>query len=69
MNAIRLQIALCEQKGYVKSAQFWKTMYDAINDHMVSYKRKRATELKEILKSITAAMGVEQQEKKGLFHR
>lgn len=70
MNAIKLQIALCTSKGYNKSAEVWTTLYDALIDHMVSHKRKRAIEIKDMFNSLMALVNMDNnQQKKGLFNR
>lgn len=70
MNAIKLQIMLCEQKKYPVTQKFWQELYDAMLDHMVAHKRERSKEIKEMFANVAAFFrGEQQEEKKGLFHR
>lgn len=69
MNAIKMQINLCETKDYPKTKKFWEDFYQSILDHMVSHKRKRAGEIEKIMSNMLALLGIESKEKKGLFNR
>lgn len=69
MNALRVMMRFCELKGRKLDFEIWKTLYEGNIDLMVGYKRKRAGELKEILKAQMQMLGQPLDEKKGWFGR
>lgn len=71
LNAVDLLIMKSKRDNWDETEQVWSTVRSSIINNMVSHKRKRASEIKEMVKSVMAEFGLESlnDKKGGLFNR